>query len=89
MSDTLTIPVLLGDSCTRQLMGLLAEAQGEERLQVIAVHDPETGFAAFVEVAAGVPVLWRLAGPMLPAQAQTWFQSLAESFAANPTPRAN
>lgn len=88
MSDALSLPQLLTPAGTERLQRLLAEITAAE-MQVVAVHDPETGFAVFVEVVAGLPVLWRVTGPVLPAQASCWFQSLAESFGANPASRAN
>lgn len=84
----MNLPQLLSPAGTQRLQQLLAEIT-EAEMQVLAVHDPETGFAVFVEVVAGLPVLWRVTGPVLPAQASRWFQSLAESFAANPASRLN
>lgn len=84
MTEAMTIPQLLTPPSTARLLDLLAEAKDEHRLQVIAVHDPETGFAVFVELIAGLPVLWRMTGPLLPAQASEWFHSLAAPLADKP-----
>lgn len=68
---------ILGTAAHDRLVSLLNEAAADNRSQVLALHDPERGFALWVEVVSGMPVMWRITGPVLPAQAQRWFADLA------------
>ncbi|MCH2092771.1 MAG: hypothetical protein MK141_14505 [Pseudoxanthomonas sp.] len=83
-NDTeMTLPTILSAAATGRLGELLTQATADSGVPFIALHDHDTGFAVFVEMLAGAPVLWRITGPMLPAQAGLWFQSLADSLAGN------
>lgn len=73
----MTLPEILSAPAHDRLVSLLNEAAADNRNQVVALHDPERGFALWVEVAGGMPILWRITGPVLPAQAQRWFADLA------------